>query len=260
MKTKNTLLLALAILLSGWMVAVSDATITVPNVFAPFTTIQSALVNGNFSTIAEAALNRHGDNIDGNITTNSGVSIDGAIIHNYLANSKVSAASTAADAIKSGGGITAGTGVVGIVGTDGRIPALSTTYVANQAIPANVLTNGVIAQFGLKQYYEAKNAISISSNTLTVDWSTGTYFSVSLNANITTVTFNNICSTGTECGVNLLFTGDGTQRTITWPGAVKWPSGTAPTPTSTNGKVDIYAFATHDGGTTIFGFISGQNY
>lgn len=125
------LILLISVIFVVGLIGNTEATITVPNVFAPFTTISSSLVNGNFSTIAEAALNRHGDNVDGNITTNPTVTIDGAVIHNYLANNKVSALSTAADAVKSAGGITAGSGVVGIVGTDGRIPAISSTFFAS---------------------------------------------------------------------------------------------------------------------------------
>ena len=43
---------------------------------------------------------------------------------------KVTAQSTAADALKTSGGITAGSGNVAIVGTDGRVPAISSTYFA----------------------------------------------------------------------------------------------------------------------------------
>lgn len=46
---------------------------------------------------------------------------------------KFLATSTAADAIKSAGGITAGSGAVPIVDTNGKIPALSSTYLASLA-------------------------------------------------------------------------------------------------------------------------------
>jgi hypothetical protein len=63
---------------------------------------------------------------------------------------------TGATALTVGGGITAGTGVVGIVGTDGRIPAISSTYFTSLSgaslttlTPANIqagyLPGGVIA-------------------------------------------------------------------------------------------------------------------
>jgi hypothetical protein len=51
----------------------------------------------------------------------------------------------------------------------------------------------------------------------------------------------------------------GTAYTITWPASVKWPSGTAPTLTSTNLKSDIIILTTVDGGTTWFAMVGGQN-
>jgi hypothetical protein len=115
---------------------------------------------------------------------------------------------------------------------------------------------GAITATGLK---ETKTAPSISSGTLTLDCSTGNVFAVSLNANITTLSFTNVPSTGTAYGLTLALTADGTARTVTWGSAVKWPGGTAPTLTSTSGKVDTVVLYTHDGGTTWYAFTAGQN-
>ena len=106
---------------------------------------------------------------------------------------------------------------------------------------------------------ETKTAPSISAGTLTIDCSAGTVFAVSLNANITTLSFTNVPATGTAFGLTLLFTADGTQRTITWGAAVKWPGGTGPTMTATSGKVDTMVLLTHDGGTTWYAYNAGQN-
>lgn len=115
---------------------------------------------------------------------------------------------------------------------------------------------GAITATGLK---ETKTAPSISTNTLTIDCSAGNVFAVSLNANITTLSFSNVPSSGTAFGLTLLLTADGTARTITWGASVKWPGGTAPTLTSTNAKVDTFVLFTHDGGTTWYAFTGGQN-
>lgn len=115
---------------------------------------------------------------------------------------------------------------------------------------------GAITATGLK---ETKTAPSISSGTLTIDCSAGNVFAVSLNANITTLSFSNVPSSGTAYGLTLAFTADGTARTITWGSAVKWPGGTAPTLTSTNAKVDTFVLLTYDNGTNWFAFNSGQN-
>jgi len=51
----------------------------------------------------------------------------------------------------------------------------------------------------------------------------------------------------------------GGSYTITWPTSVKFPSNTAPTLTSTVGKVDTFILNTFDAGTTWYGFTAGQN-
>ena len=48
------------------------------------------------------------------------------------------------------------------------------------------------------------------------------------------------------------------SRTVTWPAAVKWPGGTAPTITSTASKLDKYVFTSD--GTNWYGSNAGQNY
>ena len=47
-------------------------------------------------------------------------------------------------------------------------------------------------------------------------------------------------------------------RTVTWPAAVKWPSGTSPTLTSTASKADVFAFTAD--GTNWIGRTIGQAY
>ena len=100
---------------------------------------------------------------------------------------------------------------------------------------------------------------SITSGTLTLNLNSASIFNVTLNANITTLTINNVQSSGRASSFVLVFTADGTARSVTWPASFKWPAGTAPTITSTNGKKDIYLFFTTDGGTNWQAFISGQD-
>ena len=107
---------------------------------------------------------------------------------------------------------------------------------------------------------EAYSNVSISTNTLTLNLSTAGIFNVTLNANITTLTLTNYPSAaGQVASFILVLTADGTARSITWPASFRWPGGTAPTPTSTLNKEDVYAFFTLDGGTNWQAFISGQN-
>lgn len=104
----------------------------------------------------------------------------------------------------------------------------------------------------LKDYGETRTAPTITANALTLDLEAGNCFAVALNANITTLTISNPSASGTACTFTLRLTADGTARTITWPASVKWASGAAYTPSSTNGYVDFLSFYTDDGGTTWF--------
>lgn len=106
---------------------------------------------------------------------------------------------------------------------------------------------------------ETKTAPAISAGTLTLDCSAGNVFAVSLNANITTLTLSNVPASGTAFALTLSLTANGTAYTVTWPASVKWPGGTAPTLTSTTGKVDTFILTTWDGGTTWYAFTAGQN-
>lgn len=149
--------LALAIVLAGLIIG--EAQITVPHTFS--TTVPVSQLNTNFSTIADGALKRSGGNLTGNITADSGVTIDGVDVSAALGGSgtgafaNVTTSSTGATSIDAAGGITAGTGNVGIVDTSGRIPAISSTYFAS--------LNGA-------------NLTSIPAATgLTTSWATPTY-------------------------------------------------------------------------------------
>jgi hypothetical protein len=114
----------------------------------------------------------------------------------------------------------------------------------------------------LNEEANIKAAPAISSGTLTLDARGGlvTTFDVSLNANITTLTLSNLPPSGVPYRFELIFTADGTARTVTWGASRKWPGGTAPTLTSTNAKKDRFAGTTIDADTTTFMSIIGQNY
>ncbi|TRZ51801.1 hypothetical protein D4R99_03865 [bacterium] len=117
-----------------------------------------------------------------------------------------------------------------------------------------------IDQALLKDYGEIKTAPAISAGTLTLNLTTGNVFEVDLNAAVTTLTISNPSPTGNACSFTLIFTADGTARAVTWGASVSWPSATAPTLTSTNGKKDFFSFYTSNAGTNWYGFIDGQNF
>jgi hypothetical protein len=118
---------------------------------------------------------------------------------------------------------------------------------------------GTIDKGTLKNYKEIYTSPTISTGQLTLNLSNGNIFNVNLNASITLITISNMPSSSFAGSFTLIFTADGTARGVAWPLVIKWPSGTAPTLTSTNGKRDVFSFVTTDGGTNWYGFVGGQN-
>lgn len=100
-------------------------------------------------------------------------------------------------------------------------------------------------------------AITSSSNAATINLRDGDNFTHTLSENVT-YTFSNPAASGKVSVFSLKVTQDSTARTITWPASVDWASATAPTITTTSGGVDVFVFATYDGGTTYYGFTAGQ--
>jgi hypothetical protein len=47
---------------------------------------------------------------------------------------------------------------------------------------------------------------------------------------------------------------------MTWPGAVRWAGGTAPTLSTGGGAVDAFVLETLDGGSTWYGALVGNNF
>lgn len=251
------------------------AQLTAPYTFTARTVAESAKVNANFALLANA-LNRTGGTITGNISVTPGVTIDGIDISVALGQNVGPSASptfagltitgVGAGAIDVAGGINAGSGNVGIIGANGKIPALTATYF--DSISGTSLTG--VALLGSNNTYTARNDFlnytetttspAISGNALTINQALGSLFSVALNQNVTSLTLSNPATTGKLGAFTLVFTADGTARTVTWPASIKWSGGTAPTLTSTNGKSDVLTFITVDGGTSYLGFISGQNF
>jgi hypothetical protein len=120
--------------------------------------------------------------------------------------------------------------------------------------------NGInIASFKAASYQETYSTVSSSSNATTLDCSTSNMFSHTLTEN-TTFTFSNPPSSGTAFSFTLKLVQDASASgyTVTWPGAVNWAAGTAPTLTATASAVDVFVFVTHDGGSNWYGFTAGQ--
>jgi hypothetical protein len=138
---------------------------------------------------------------------------------------------------------------------DGKSSTGANSFTGTQNLQDNELFRAK-----LRDYSESVSSPTISSGTLTLNLETSNIFTVSLNAAITAITISNPPASGSGGSFTLIFTADGTARAVTWPAAIKWANGNAPTITSASGKVDSFAFFTSDGGTTWQGYIGGQNF
>lgn len=104
---------------------------------------------------------------------------------------------------------------------------------------------------------ENVNTVAATGSTETLpDVTVATIHRLTLDANCT-ITFPTAAA-GKSFTVILIQDATG-SRTVTWPGTVVWPAGTAPTLTTTATKRDVFTFMCADG-TNWLGFTAGQNY
>lgn len=121
------------------------------------------------------------------------------------------------------------------------------------------MSNWLRDSYGVRNLSEVSASVSINSGILSLDLSTAGVFYVPLTANINTLTITNTPSPGSSA-FTLIFTADGTARTVTWGGTILWPAVTPPTLTGTVGKVDVFSFVSLNGGLSWYGFTGGQNF
>lgn len=119
----------------------------------------------------------------------------------------------------------------------------ASSITGNELAP-NILYNSTISFTGRTILYalsEGLVTVSPVANVVTLDLGIGTNFYLNLTSNISNVNITN-ANTSYVSSFVLFTSGDGTQRSITWPTSttVKFPGNTIPTPTSTSGKLDMY--------------------
>jgi len=110
----------------------------------------------------------------------------------------------------------------------------------------------------IKDYSESYTASSGSGST-TLDLANGNVFQHTASGGNVTFVFSNPPASGKAGSLTLKWIQDSSNRTITWPGAVDWAGGSAPSVTSGSAKVDVYTFFTVDGGTIWYGFQAGAD-
>ena len=134
-----------------------------------------------------------------------------------------------------------------------------TTYAERARITATGLFGlGVVspqAMFDLAGDYKEGVVTANTGTSYTINTATGTVQILTLTGNCT---FTFPTAVAGE-SFTLLLRQDGTgSRTVTWPAAVRWPGGTAPTITATASQTDKYVFTSD--GTRWYGSNAGQAY
>jgi hypothetical protein len=228
--------------------------------FTNATTFASNATNITTGTLPDARLSGAVVNTSGSFTLSG----------NTTFNANVTVATTGELIIANGAGVQAN----GSFGSAGQVLTSNSTGVYwstvagvntaaqyswsnTQSFSANVSMTGWL---DIESFVETDATPTISGGTLTLDLAAAQVFEVSLNANITTLTINNIPATASKVvSFTLVLTADGTARSVVWPAAFRWPANTAPTITSTLNRRDVFVFFTADSGTSWNAFVSGQN-
>lgn len=105
----------------------------------------------------------------------------------------------------------------------------------------------------LQNYTEASAVPASASGTLTLDYSLGPVFVVTLDEDVTTLAFSNLPATGQAAKITLILVQDGTGGwDVTWPAAVDWVRGW-PDPDLSPNSVTVVTLITVDAGTTWWG-------
>lgn len=152
--------------------------------------------------------------------------------------------------------------------TDGTLVAPSATV----PVALGTAAAGASAQVSRQDHVHPTTGLALAANggretvstasatgATTLNLANGNVFNVTLTGN-TTFTFSG-ATNGVACSFALYLSQDGTGgRTTTWPGSVRWPSGAAPTLTTTASAIDLLIFESINGGTTWFGSLAGANF
>lgn len=119
------------------------------------------------------------------------------------------------------------------------------TATANVAAGNVSLADGILSRPRVQDYGLIHNALGSGSGSRTIDLTLGNYISATVTGT-TTWTFSNPPDSPNAGGFILELTNGG-SATQNWPGATRWPGGTAPTLTASG--TDVLVFITDDAGT-----------
>ena len=120
----------------------------------------------------------------------------------------------------------------------------------------------------MKTYYEVATTVSSSANVVTIDLSEAQTFLLTTTEDVSRFTLTNVPA-GSTTTFTIKITQGSTGRIVdildfrksngsTIP--VYWNGSISPVVTATENKTDIYSFLTFDGGDTLYGVVTGQDF
>jgi hypothetical protein len=134
-------------------------------------------------------------------------------------------------------------------------PSIEGTPAADDGLRWSTTANGGAGAFIPDPFYETVNTVAAAGSTETIPApTTATVNRITLSANCT-FTFPTATA---GAGFVLELVQGASAWTATWPGTVKWASGTPPTLSAGAGEIDVFVFFCSDG-TNWNGFICGQD-
>jgi hypothetical protein len=108
---------------------------------------------------------------------------------------------------------------------------------------------GTLRQSGLPIIANTVTALSISSGVVNIDCALGDYFTLTLTANVTSITFSNLPGSGKGANKVIRIVQGASAYTVAWPSTFAWVDGTQSVVSTASGKVDMLEINTFDNGT-----------
>lgn len=138
------------------------------------------------------------------------------------------------------------------VGFDDQATTLQITITDTETTFAN--------RIDAEEVITEKRVTAAPTTAYTTDLTTGSVFKLTMGGN-TAITFSNVPAAGLTTTITFMLIQDGTgTRVPSFPAAVLWQGGTAPTWSTASGEIDIITMFTDDGGTTWYANLVGQGY
>ena len=131
---------------------------------------------------------------------------------------------------------------------DGGFRTVSASGSSAAVTSVNGLTGAVV--LGGEAIAEPVNALSISSGVVNIDCATGDYFTLSLSANVTSITFSNLPASGKAQTLMVRIQQNASSaKTVAFPSAFKWAGGVTGVVSTALSAYDNLAVTTYDQGT-----------